>query len=157
MIEILRSWLLGITAAVLCIALAEQLVVQAGMKRTLRLAGGIILIIVLLNPLNKLCKFSWDTSIASPGESQKKLEEELRQSSQEAMQQGIAEALNAYIWDKGQSMGANCTVSVEISADEAGTPIIKTVTLTGEYCESLSKWLEEEMEVSPEQQIWQEE
>ena len=156
MIDALQTWLLGITAAALCIALAEQLVIQPGIKRVLRLAGGVILLIVLLGPLNRLSESHWDFTFTNPAEEQEALEEELRESGQTALQQGIAETLAAYIWDKGRSLGADCEVSVAVSMDETGIPVIETVTLAGGYHDLFSKWLEEEMGVPREDQIWQE-
>ena len=157
MIDALRSWLLGIVAVALCIALTEQLVSQSGIRRVLRLAGGLLLLMAMFGPLRQISGARWDLSLFQPETDRETLEQELRESSQGALEQGIEEALTSYIWDKGQSIGADCQVSVTVSTDEAGLPVIGSVTLTGTYHAALSKWLEDDMGIPPEHQIWQEE
>ena len=51
MMEVLRTWLFGLTAVSLLLALAEALVSQEGIRRVLRLAGGVLMIVVLLQPV----------------------------------------------------------------------------------------------------------
>ena len=157
MIDTLRTWLLRIVAVSLCIALSEQMVSQPGIRRVLRLAGGILLLMAMFSPLRQLAGSHWDFSFLQPEADRETLEQELRESSYGALAQGIGDTLASYIWDKGQSIGADCQVAVAVSMDEAGLPVIDSVTLTGAYHADLSKWLEDNMGVPPEHQIWQEE
>ena len=48
---VVRSWLLGVTAAALVVALAETLAPEGSVKKVCRLAGGLALLLAALRPL----------------------------------------------------------------------------------------------------------
>ena len=50
----LRQWLVSLTAAAIFLGAAESLVSQGGVRRVLRLAGGLVLLVVLLRPITGL-------------------------------------------------------------------------------------------------------
>ena len=50
MIELLNRWIIGAAVVSLAVAVAETLVAQEGIRQVLRLAGGILLVVALLNP-----------------------------------------------------------------------------------------------------------
>ena len=52
--ELLRTWVLGVTAASLVIAVGEALMPQGTVKKVGRLTGGLILVLVLLQPVARL-------------------------------------------------------------------------------------------------------
>ena len=54
MLELIRQWLLGITAAAMLVALAEALCPDGNIRGILRLTGGLVLLAAVLNPLLKL-------------------------------------------------------------------------------------------------------
>ena len=51
MIELLNRWIIGAAVVSLAVAVAETLVAQEGIRQVLRLAGGILLVVALLNPV----------------------------------------------------------------------------------------------------------
>ena len=52
--ELLRTWVLGVTAASLVIAVAEAIMPRGTVKKVGKLTGGLILVLVRLQPLAKL-------------------------------------------------------------------------------------------------------
>ena len=49
--EVLRTWVLAVTAAALVIAVADALMPQGTVKQVGKLTGGLILVLVLLQPV----------------------------------------------------------------------------------------------------------
>ena len=48
MMDAVRMWLLGVTVTSFLLSLAETLVTQEGVRRVLRLSGGVLLILVMV-------------------------------------------------------------------------------------------------------------
>ena len=157
MIEQLKLWVLSLAAAALLLGLADALVGQRGMKRVLRLAGGILLIVVLLGPLGQAGSLDLDGALADYSGAVARREAELREEQEEALSAVIETDLCEYIWDKARELGLDVTVSVATRMGSGGVPIPDRVRIGGAYDETLSQWLQEELGLAPEQQIWQEE
>ena len=70
---------------------------------------------------------------------------------------GLIEAeLESYIWDKAADMGLTLRVQVTVEPDGSGVPVPVSVELTGPRSEVLSRWLETELGVPAERQVWNE-
>ena len=157
MIETLQTWLIGVTVTAFLLALSETMVSQEGVKRVLRLAGGVLLIIVMVRPLLWLSMEEIGLSMEAYEQNVETLTENFTAQQQEDLSAIIAEEITAYIWDKTQSMGLTCEVAVEMEIGEEGIPLPSTVALSMPYQEELSEWLESEIGIPPERQVWQEE
>lgn len=145
MLELIRQWLLGITAAAMLVALAEALCPDGNIRGILRLTGGLVLLAAVLNPLLKL-----DTEALGQALTQYRLDlsaysTELEEENETLMKDIIEEQSAAYIQDKAAALGITCTVQVE--ADEAAEyPIPKVVTITGELSREEREALTEQIE-----------
>ena len=157
MIDALQTWLIGVTVTAFLLAIAETLVSQEGVKRVLHIAGGVLLIIVMIRPLLGVSLEEVGFSIAAYERDVESLTENFTAQQQEDLSAIIEDEVAAYIWDKTQSMGLTCEVTVEMKEGEEGVPLPDTVALSVPYHEELSAWLEEEMGIPPERQVWQEE
>lgn len=156
MMDLLRTWLFGLTAVSALLALAESLVTQEGIRRVLRLAGGVLMILVLLQPVVRMdlgdLRFSPD-ALRQEAEA---LEEEYARQQEAALETGIEEELASYIWDKAQALGLSCQVRVTVETGADGIPVPRSVTVTGAYSEDLSEIIETDLGIPREQQNWQE-
>ena len=157
MMESLKTWIIGITVASMLLGAADTMVTQSGIKRGLRLAGGILLLIVLLGPLAGISGGEVAFTSAGLQQEAEALEEQFRQEQQNALAAIIAEEVSAYISDKAQTMGISCEVRVETEVGGEGVPVPVRVRLETPYHPELSAWIEEELEIPEERQIWQEE
>ena len=157
MMESLKTWIIGITVASMLLGAADTMVTQSGIKRVLRLAGGILLLIVLLGPLAGISGGEVAFTSAGLQQGAEALEEQFRQEQQNALAAIIAEEVSAYISDKAQTMGISCEVHVETEVGGEGVPVPVRVRLETPYHPELSAWIEEELEIPEERQIWQEE
>ena len=157
MMESLKTWIIGITVASMLLGAADTMVTQSGIKRVLRLAGGILLLIVLLGPLAGISGGEVAFTSAGLQQEAEALEEQFRQEQQNILAAIIAEEVSAYISDKAQTMGISCEVRVETEVGGEGVPVPVRVRLETPYHPELSAWIEEELEIPEERQIWQEE
>ena len=82
-----------------------------------------------------------------------RLELELGVERENAIADGIAAELEAYIEDKAESLGANVQVQVEMES-RGGVPTPQRVTLRGAYSAALADVIEAELGVTKERQIW---
>ena len=120
MMESLKTWIIGITVASMLLGAADTMVTQSGIKRVLRLAGGILLLIVLLGPLAGISGGEVAFTSAGLQQEAEALEEQFRQEQQNTLAAIIAEEVSAYISDKAQTMGISCEVRVETEVGGEG-------------------------------------
>lgn len=153
--ELLRTWVLGVTAASLVIAVGEALMPQGTVKKVGRLTGGLILVLVLLQPLAKLDgRDLWGQTASLPAGSLSR--ETLAEQTWLPLEDGIEAALSAYIAEKGAALGCPCTARVDCIPDEEGVPIPDRVTVTGTVSpsqkEALQAIIAQDLGVRPENQ-----
>ena len=156
MMEVLRTWLFGLTAVSLLLALAEALVSQEGIRRVLRLAGGVLMIVVLLQPVVQIDLEDLSLSLEAYQQEVETLTEEYAQQQETQLSTGIEAELASYIWDKAQALGLDCQVSVTVESGEDGVPLPRSVTVTGTYSEELSQIIETDLGIPRDHQNWQE-
>ena len=95
MIELLRTWLFGLTAVSVLLSLAETLVSQEGIRRVLRLAGGVLMILILLQPLTRIDPSELEISLDDYRQEASDLRESYARQQQEELAAGIAAELDA--------------------------------------------------------------
>lgn len=156
MIALLRTWLFGLTAVSLLLALAEALVVQESIRRVLRLAGGVLMIVVLLQPVAGIDLDRLDVTLEDYQRQVEDLTQTYAQQQETQFSASIEAQLASYIWDKAQELGIDCQVSVTTAAGEDGIPLPESVTVTAAFHEELSRILEADLGIPREKQHWQE-
>ena len=156
MMALLQTWLFSLTAVSLLLAVAEALVTQESIRRVLRLAGGVLMIVVLLRPVAQIDLEGLALSL----EDYQREAEELRETYQTRQQQdlaaGIEEELASYIWDKARELGIDCQVRVTAETGEDGVPLPAEVAVDAPYSEELSAVIQKDLGVPRENQMWQE-
>ena len=123
----------------------------------LRLAGGLVLMILLLRPLSGIVGQLPELSLDGIRQETKQREEELQKQQDEAVEGLIESELGTHIWDKEQSLGLDYPVSVSTRPGAGGGSVPDRVSIDGPFHQELSDWLTTELGLGPECQIWQEE
>ena len=155
MMSMIKTWLLGIVLAAFAAALACRIAQKGRQQTMVRLTGGLLLILAMLRPLAAV---DWSSaSLPVGGFSAEAQEQPWYEQQLSEFSAIIAEKTAAYIWDKAQALGVNCRVSVSVEVGESGVPLPVGVTIRGAYHAGLSVWLEEEMGLPADKQIWLEE
>ena len=156
MIELLRTWIFGLTAASVLLALAETLVTQEGIGRVIRLAGGVLMILVLLQPVLRIDPEDLSLSMDAYRREVDELTQAYDRQQKEDLVAGIEAQLSSYIWDKAQELGLTCHVDVTVEVGEDAIPLPQGVTVVGPYSEELSGIIEKDLGIPVEKQNWQE-
>ena len=160
MLDLIRSWLVGITCAAMIVALAEGLTPPGAVRKIGKLTGGLVLLVAILQPLVKL-----DTTALSRSLAQYKLDlsaysAELEEENGDLMKAIIEEQAGAYIVDKAAELGISCTACVEAEG-EGDYPVPRAVTiwggLTGEQRETLTRQIEADFAIPAERQKYESE
>lgn len=153
--EVLRTWVLAVTAAALVIAVADALMPQGTVKQVGKLTGGLILVLVLLQPVARLDDqdlLDWVSTLPAGALTQETLEDRTAV----PLEKGIEGELAAYIAEKGAALGCPCTARVDCIPDESGVPIPFRVTVTGTFTpdqkKSLQTLIAQDLGVGPEDQ-----
>lgn len=155
MIETVRTWLTAVAAVTLLLSVVQQLVPPGSLRETASFAGGLILLTVLLQPLAALRGADLDLSFQDCRQAVEQQQTELEDRRQAELAALIESATAAYISDKADSMGLALEVRVTTEAAD-GVPVPVRVTLTGEKSGELSRWLETELGIPAERQVWNE-
>ena len=155
MMQGIRQWLLGVVFTAFAGGVAGQLAPKGREQALVKLVSGLLLLLALLRPLAGL---EWtEPDWAWYGPAREALAETYRQDGQAALAAVIEEKTEAYIWDKADRLGLRCTVAVAVTAGDSGIPLPDTVTVRGRYSAALAAYIQEEVGVPPEKQIWLEE
>ena len=139
---ILRSWLLGVVACALLVSACEQLTDGGTMKKIVRFVGGMLLMLALLRPLLRIDLTDFAVNAGAYREAVAQLEEER-----------IAAQTGAYIEDKAASLGASIR-AVVTTEERGGVPLPASVTLYGEENAEISAYIERELGIAKEDQLW---
>lgn len=153
----MRAWLLGIVLTSLAGGLARQLAPQGREQAMVRLAAGLLLAAAILRPL---AGQRWDAEALLPDMPDLRAGEQAaayQKNQQDALSAIIAEKTQAYIWDKANQLGLDCTVSVSTAPGESGVPLPESAVIHGTYSGELARCMEEEVGIPAEKQIWLEE
>ncbi len=152
MVELVRSWLLGVTGVAIFTAMAQGLMPEGSIKQVGKLTGGLILLIAALTPILSL---DLDSLLAASQweESQNELVENLDTTVKNQWEGLIVAELEAYIVDKAADQGISCTATVTCRLqDEIYLPdtvvIALSEDLTEEQQQELSRLIEEDFSIS---------
>ena len=156
MMEAVREWLTSLVLVSLLLSVTQSLIPEGTLRRAASFTGGLILLFALLRPVLgadlrrlELDFGGYQAEIAAR-------QEELTAARTEAMTSIIAERTEAYILDKAGEMGLEVSARVETRAGEDGVPVPWSVELTGLRTEALASYLETELGIPAERQVWHE-
>lgn len=154
MMQAVSGWLRSIVLSSLLISVILSLIPQGSFGRIAQLAGGLIFILVALQPLSNIDLK--DVSLDFE-EYRLRIEEQradFEKENEAALSQGIAQGTQAYILDKAGDLGIAVQPRVEMAAAENGAMMPVKVYLTGEYSSELSLWITESLGIPAENQYW---
>ena len=132
MIDFLRNWLIGITAAAIVLAMADCLMPDGSVKRIGKFAGGLFLMLAIIRPVLNI-----DYEILAGTLANYRLEVENYSASAEVENERLKKIIienrtGAYIRDKAAELGIDCSVVVECQKNEEELFFPRLVTVRGE-------------------------
>ena len=154
MMDAVREWLSSVVAAALLVSVAQSMVPEGSIRKIAGFTGGLILLAVLLQPALRTdlsaLHLRFEDYEAAVAERQAELEED----QDRALADIIAERTEAYILDKASDLGLEISLRVETELDQEGLPIPAAVEIEGPRSEELATYLEEELGIPAERQVW---
>jgi len=154
MIEQLRAWLSAVIVTSVLVTAVQSLIPEGTLRRIASMTGGLILLLVLLQPLTRLEIGALHLDYSQYTQDVERQSAEAQDRRGEELKQLIEQRTAAYILDKAGSLGISCTVSVTAKAGENGLPRPYRARLSCAYSEALSRYLSEELEIPEERQAW---
>lgn len=152
-----RAWLTAVVSVTLLLSVIQMLTPKGSLREITSFVGELLLLAVLLRPLGNvdLSAVSLDLDAYRQTVEQRQ-QAELEQEGQKELLGLIEAELESYISDKAADMGLTLRVQVTVEPDGSGVPVPVSVELTGPRSETLSRWLETELGVPAERQVWNE-
>lgn len=159
MMELIRSWLLGVTAAAMIAAIADAMAPDGAAKKICKLASGLLILLAVLKPV-----LSLDTVDLSKALTEYRIETQgysaaLKMENIRLMKSIIAEQTGAYIQDKAAEFGITCEAEVTCCVGEDEIPYPASVTvygdLTQQQVETLGRAIEENLAISVQNQQYE--
>lgn len=151
--DFFRQWLLGVIACAMVVSAAEQLCPEGSVRALTRFTGALLLLLAMLRPLSTAEFADITRNTLGYREAVARLELELGVTGENALSDGIASELEAYIGDKAESLGVRVRPEVTMER-RGGAPVPQRVTLYGPYSEALSELIASELGVAKEKQLW---
>ena len=151
-----REWLTAVAAVTLLLSVAQLLVPPGNLREIASFVGGLILLAAMMQPLLKIDLSDIQLDFSSYQGAVEQRQAELENTQKEELTSLIEAETEAYISDKAKSMGLTLKVRVTAEADEGGMPVPVRVEITGPWSGGLSGWLETELGLPAERQVWNE-
>ena len=156
MIEFLRNWLLGITAAAIVLALADGLMPEGSVKRIGKIAGGLFLMLAILRPVLSVDYEILAGSMADYRYQVQQYSASIEIENERLKKIIIEDRTGAYIRDKAVELGIDCSVTVECQMNEEDQYYPSSVILRGEMTQGqmqeLTRVIESEIAIPAEMQ-----
>ena len=148
--------MVGSCALVLLLSVVQTLMPKGSLREITSFVGGLLLLAVLLRPLGSVDLSAVSLNLDAYRQTVEQRQAELEQEGQKELVGLIEAELESYISDKAADMGLTLRVQVTVEPDGSGVPVPVSVELTGPRSEVLSRWLETELGVPAERQVWNE-
>ena len=158
--NLLRSWILGLTSASLVAAAARVLTPEGNVRRVTEFMCGAMLACMLLSPALKMDRDAFSRALAEQRALTAELTEDLEGREKQLLRPYIQEQCAAYILDEAQRLGITdlrCSVRVKWR-DESWVPFEVTLHTAAprEARQRLGDYLDGELGIPPERQRWNE-
>lgn len=156
MMEAVRAWLTSVVLVSVLLSAAQSLIPPGTLRKAAGFTGGLILLLVLLQPVLGADLDRLEVDLSAYQAAVEARQAELTEAQTEAMAAIIAERTEAYIWDKAGELGVEVTARVETRTGEDGVPVPWSAELTGARSQELAAYLETELGIPAERQVWHE-
>ena len=159
MTAFIRTWLLGIVCAAMLMAVTESLVQKEGVKRALKILGGLLLTLAVIRPIAGLNETRLEDMADEYGALSQEYREELQATQYFLYESIIAENAAAYILDKANELGMVCEATVGVAWDDE-VPQLREAEIKGNWTqeqrEQLSRIIEQDLGIPGSMQCFEE-
>lgn len=151
-----REWLGAVAAVSLLLAAARFLVPKGPFREIAAFIGGLILLLALLRPLPGMKGYDLSGRFSSYQAALDQRRDALIQERETEVKKYIEARTATYISDKAESMGLRLQIHVTAEDPGTGVPVPVRVEAEGPRSETLARWIEAELAIPEERQVWNE-
>lgn len=154
MMESLREWLTSIVAVTMLLGVVQQLTGEGTVRKIASFTGGLVLLAAVLRPLPGL---DIEALIPDMERYSKMIETEMDALEEENRGElaGLIESrTSAYISEQAERMGYRVHAHVQTAPGPEDVPIPWSAELTGESSPALAAWIQTELGIPEERQVW---
>jgi len=155
--EVIREYLLSVTAAALLCGILQSIVGQKGSSGgILKLVCGIFLAFTVIGPIAQIRLGDMAWTAADVMEEARAAAEDGKDYAIRAMERHIKEEAQAYILDKAQTFDAKIQVDIQLSDHDPPVPIGCTIRgeLSAYAKRQLTAIIREDLGIPEEEQMW---
>lgn len=153
----MRAYLLKITAAAILAAIIRKLAPKSGAGRGARLGAGLLVLLCLLEPLQRFVKSGESIVPRDWGYTDPMAADEIDLEANRLLESLITQQAQAYILDKAQAVGFTPEVTVTLRLEDR-YPVPWSVTIRGsptvQQKAALELEIQEALGIPPERQEW---
>lgn len=157
MTELMRTWILGLTAACLVSSCARALVHRGAAARMTRLVCALVVLLSLLSPLGELDMEEYAFSLAEYRNRRDELTAELEENERRLQRLYIEQECAAYILDEAEKLGLAGRAEVRAAwRDELWVPqeVMLHIKADTQQRAALSQRISAELGIPAERQVW---
>ena len=151
--DAVREWIISVVTVAMLLSAAQALVPEGRIRKTFSFSGGLVLMVVLLQPILGMDAENLSFQPESYEERVRTRQEELEQASRTEWEAIIERETAAYILDKADTLGLEISAEVRAETGADGLPVL-SAELAGEPSEVLAEYLAEELGIPRERQVW---
>ena len=156
MMGAVREWLTSIVVVTMLLSVAQSLIPEGGIRKIASITGGLVLLVALLQPILGADLERLELRLEDYETAIEKRQEELAEAGEAELQGIIAERTAAYISEKADTLGLSVTAEVRTEPGPDGVPVPVEVELRGQPSEELAAYVEHELGIPRERQVWHE-
>jgi stage III sporulation protein AF len=153
MIEAVRVWIQSIVMVAMLLSVGQAMIPEGQIRKIFSFTGGLVLIVVLIQPVLGLEVGVLMEPLEEYEQQVSAQTEEIEKTVRAEQEAIIEQNLEAYISDKTDTLEEGGTVRIRAETAEDGT-VILSAELVGEPSESLAEYLEQELGIPRERQVW---
>lgn len=161
MMELLKNWIAGVSAASVLLAAAKTLIPKGSVKQVGEFACGLILLLAVSAPLVKLDLGELSLALTKLRMAETQSSELLALENTMLIKEIIEEKTCAYISDKAKELGMECSAEVTYEYSEEGLAYPVAVKVKGCWTETqrsrLEALIEADLAVSKDNQTYEKE
>ena len=154
MIGAVREWLTAIVVVTMLISVVQSLIPEGSIRKAASFTGGLVLLAALLRPVLGADLEKLDLDLSRYQEEVEQRQTALEETEEKELAARIAERTAAYISDKADTLGLTGEIRVKTRTGEAGVPLPWSVEVDCARSAELESWLEGELGIPKERQVW---
>jgi stage III sporulation protein AF len=161
MLDFIENWIMGVTAAAMIAAIAQALTPEGSVKKAMRLACGVLMILAVLRPVKEISLEDFSFYKTRYEEGLSEYSEKMNDVNKSFTRSIIEEKTATYILEKADELQIACSVSVKLKTDQSGGypyPYSVELTVSGypenEKKEALSRLIESQCAIPKDRQKW---